>query len=74
MGKLIEFKPKEHVKDDQQTGYKFLYCTTCAPDPNEPDPGFAPLVCFDKKGVIVAALICLGCEAQFSITNGRLDP
>jgi hypothetical protein len=70
---VLPFAPKSDIKEDQATGWKFLFCVNCAPNPDEPDPGFAPLVCFDKKGPIIAALICLGCETRFKILNGRLD-
>lgn len=35
--------------------------------------GFAPVMMHDAAGAFICKLVCLACEAQFTIANGRVS-
>lgn len=43
----------------------------CGCEPADVIAGFAPAMIQDASGPFIAALVCLGCNAEISVVNGR---
>jgi len=56
------------LRPDVPGEQSFLCCPCQSGDEH---PGFAPVVIHDAAGVFISSLICLGCESEVSIVNGR---
>lgn len=51
----------------------FLTCKICNQKPGEATAGYSPLIVHGGDAPVIAGLICLGCEHELHVVNGKVS-